>query len=198
VTGDPANISHTSKLVVWVHIEDVFDGQSGTEQITTSSVDDTLGFSGGTRGIEDKKGVFRRHDFWWAVIGYFGRFFVPPQVAALGPRDLTSGTLEYQNVFNAGTLRESSIHDHFSSDGLATSTTFVTGKDDARFAVPNTITEGLGAKTSENDGVYGTNTSASEEGSNGLPSHGQVYGDGVSFLYAQVFENVGNGANFTE
>ena len=49
VASDPANIRHASESVVWMHIEDVLDGERSAQQITTSSVDDTLGLSGGSR-----------------------------------------------------------------------------------------------------------------------------------------------------
>jgi len=46
VASDPTNISHTSKIVIWMKIKDVFDRQSSTQQVSTSGVNDSLGFSG--------------------------------------------------------------------------------------------------------------------------------------------------------
>lgn len=46
VTSDPTNVSHASKLVIWVNIEDVFDGQSGTKQVPGCGMKDSLGSAG--------------------------------------------------------------------------------------------------------------------------------------------------------
>lgn len=44
----------------------------------------------------------------------------------------------------------------------------------------------------------GTDTSTGEEGSDGLPGHRQVYGDGIAFLDAERFEDIGDAANLAE
>ena len=52
VACDPPDVGHAGELVVWVHIEDVLDGQRGTQQVATSGMNDTLGLTGGTRRLE--------------------------------------------------------------------------------------------------------------------------------------------------
>ena len=52
MTGDPANVGHARKLVVWVHIEDVLDGERGAQEVATSGVDDALGLTRRARGLE--------------------------------------------------------------------------------------------------------------------------------------------------
>jgi hypothetical protein len=51
VACDPANISHAGEFVVGVYIEDIFYSQGGAQEVSSGSVDDTLGLSGGTRGL---------------------------------------------------------------------------------------------------------------------------------------------------
>jgi hypothetical protein len=46
--------------------------------------------------------------------------------------------------------------------------------------------------------VYSADTCTGEESGGGLPSHGEVYGDGISFLDAETLEDIGNRANLTE
>jgi hypothetical protein len=52
VAGDPADIGHTCELVLGVDIEDVLDGQRGSEKVFGGSVDDNLWLSGGSRGLK--------------------------------------------------------------------------------------------------------------------------------------------------
>ena len=52
VTSNPADIGHTGELVLGVDIEDVLEGQSSSEKVTTSGVNNTLWFTSGSRGLE--------------------------------------------------------------------------------------------------------------------------------------------------
>ena len=54
MAGDPTNVGHAGEFIVGVHIEDVFDGQGGAEEVSAGGVDDALGFArraGGLSGI---------------------------------------------------------------------------------------------------------------------------------------------------
>ena len=53
VTGNPPNVSHTSEFVFRVHVEDILDSKQCAEKVTTSGVDDTLGFSSRTRCLRN-------------------------------------------------------------------------------------------------------------------------------------------------
>ena len=46
MTSDPANVGHAGEFIVGVDIKDVFDGESGAEEVSPGGVDDTLGLSG--------------------------------------------------------------------------------------------------------------------------------------------------------
>lgn len=45
MTSDPSDIRHAGELVVWVNVKDVFDGKLGAEEVSSSRVHDSLGFS---------------------------------------------------------------------------------------------------------------------------------------------------------
>jgi len=51
VTGDPADIGHTSEPILGVDIENVLDGQGSSKKVTSSGVDNTFWFASGTRGL---------------------------------------------------------------------------------------------------------------------------------------------------
>lgn len=148
--------------------------------------------------IEDKQRVFRSHDFRWAIIGDFGGFFVPPQITAWSPGDFASSTLEYQDVFDAGAFLECSVYYRLGCNGFPTTTAFVTRKEDAGPAVEDAVTKRFRTKSSEDNRVYGANTSTGKESSDGLPSHGQIYGDCISLFDAETLENVRYRANLTK
>ena len=59
VAGDPADIGHTSELVLGMDIEDVLEGQGSSEEVTSSGVNDTLWLAGGPRGLKEVKIAIR-------------------------------------------------------------------------------------------------------------------------------------------
>jgi hypothetical protein len=54
MAGNPTNISHAGELVVGVYVKDVLDSQSGAEEVSTSSMNDTLRLAGGARSLRMK------------------------------------------------------------------------------------------------------------------------------------------------
>jgi hypothetical protein len=45
VAGNPTDVSHASKAIVIVDVEDVFDGKSSAEEVSTRGVNDALWFT---------------------------------------------------------------------------------------------------------------------------------------------------------
>ena len=76
------------------------------------------------------------------------------------------------------------------SNRLSTAATFIRGDDNPRLAVINAVAERLRREAGEDDRVDGTNASACEEGSDGLPGHRQVDGDSVALLDTPGLEYV--------
>lgn len=136
--------------------------------------------------------MFGRQKDGWTEVRNLGCLLVPPLVPSFSPRDLISGPLQNENVFDIGAVVESTVHDLLNSNGLTAPTSLVCGDDDPRLAVIDTIAKGFGREPSEHNSVDGTNASAGEECSNSLPSHGQVDGDGVSLLDTPRLQHVGN------
>jgi hypothetical protein len=61
VTRDPTNVSHTGEPVIRMDVKDILDGHGRREKVSSSGMDNSLGFSGGSRrlqgdaSIKDKK-----------------------------------------------------------------------------------------------------------------------------------------------
>lgn len=63
MTGDPADIGHASEAIIWMDVEDVLDGESGAQQVSTSSVDNTLGLASRSRSLAHRE-VSRNEQFY--------------------------------------------------------------------------------------------------------------------------------------
>lgn len=123
---------------------------------------------------------------------------MPPEVAALGPGHLGTGTLVDQDTVHIRALLEGLIDDALGANDLTTALALVGGDNDLGTSVDDTVTEGVGGETSEDNGVNGTNTRASQEGNNGLGDHGKVDGHGIALLHALLFQGPGDARDFPE
>lgn len=93
---------------------------------------------------------------------------MPPLVAALGPLDISSSTLENEDMLHERALGQGGVDDRLGSDRLAAALAFVGGDDNARLGILNTITERLGRESSEDNRVNSSETSAGEESDGSL------------------------------
>lgn len=123
---------------------------------------------------------------------------MPPLVTALRPWNLTSCALENNDVLDLRATLDRRIDDNFGRNGLPTAAPLVGGEDHATFAVIDTVTEGLRGKASEHHRVDGTDARTGEEGCDGLPCHGEVDRDGVTFLDTNGFEYIGKARDFVQ
>jgi hypothetical protein len=148
--------------------------------------------------IKDKQRVLCRHDLWCAVVGDARRLLVPPQVAALRPWDLIPCALEDKDVLDVGAGFECRVDDGLRGNALPTATAFVSGKDDAALTVKDAVAKSFCGKASKHDRVDGTDASAGEEGSDGLPCHRKIDGDSIAFPDTEGLEHIGNAGDFVE
>ena len=149
--------------------------------------------------IENEQRVLRAHDLRWAVRGNLLGFLMPPKVPSLSPRNLPTSPLQNKDLLhNPISTLKSRINNSFSSNSLATTTTFVSRDQHTRLAILDTITERFGRETGENDRVNCTDAGAGEESSDGVPCHRKVNGDGVTLADPEGAENIGDTADLTE
>lgn len=123
---------------------------------------------------------------------------MPPFVSALGPGDVATRTLKYENMFYKGTFLEGSIDDRFSGDSLSAATTLVGSDNHPTVAIQNPIAERLGTETSEDDRVNGAYPGDREKGGDGMPCHGKIDGHGFTLLDTKGFEDICNGADLVK
>ncbi len=93
--------------------------------------------------VEDEQGILGTHDLTWAERGNGCRLFVPPDIATLSPGNLTSSPLQHDNLLNLGAVLESSVNNSLGGDRLSSTSTFISGDDNARTTVVDTVTERL-------------------------------------------------------
>jgi hypothetical protein len=198
VSSDPSNVSHASITIIRVNVKDVFESHESTEEVTSSGVNDSLGFSGTSRSVENEEGVFGANDLRSTVGLNLLALLMPPLVTSGSPVDFTSSPLEDETVLDERALSESSVDDGLGSDGFTSTLSFVGSDDDTGFGVLNSVSKGLCGETSENYRVDSSETSASEEGDGSLWNHRKVDSNSVSLLYSKALENIGSLADFTE
>lgn len=171
MAGNPSYVGHASKLVVRVDVKDVLDGEVGTEEVSTSCVDNTLGLAGRARGVENEEGVLRVHVLTRGVGGNLVTLLVPPLVTALSHGNLVASAAEDENVLDKRALSESGVDNCLGGNGLSATATFIGGDEDLALAVIDTVTERLGRESCKDCRVDGTNTSTSKECGDSLPGH---------------------------
>lgn len=197
VAGDPTHVASRSNLVARMRIKDVFSRSTCTDEIACRGVHDALGLSRGTRRVEEEKWVLGVDDFRGADGALLDNFFMPPEITALGPGDLSTCTTENEAVADVGAFLERVIDDLLGADRFSASTTFVGGEDDVGLRIVDSITERFRGETGKDDRVEGTETDDCEEGNNGFGDHGHVNCDGIALFHAQFLEDIGHFADLT-
>ena len=91
---------------------------------------DTLGLTGRAGCVQKEKRVLGVHDFRSDVVGVFLDLVVPPQVAALGPRDIGTGALKDKDILDVRALLQSLVDDLLCADNLSATFALVGGNDD--------------------------------------------------------------------
>lgn len=192
VAGNPANVTTAEVAVIVVNIKDILAGHGSTQEVTSRGVHDTLGLSGGSRGVEQEERIFRVHRLRSKVVGVLLDLLVPPDITALGPGNLRAGALVDQDAGDIGALLQSLIDNALGANDLSSTLALIGRDDNLGASVQDTVPERVGGETGENNGVDGTDTRASQESDNGFGDHGKVDSNGVTLLHTLLAENPGN------
>ena len=97
VARNPAHIRGAPMDVVLADVENPLEGEVGPEVVARCGVNHTLGFSGGSGGVEHKQPVFTGHRLGWAIGGLGAHQLMPPMVAAGLHRGATLDPLHHQH-----------------------------------------------------------------------------------------------------
>jgi len=198
VTSDPADITTAEVTVVIVDIEDIFASHGGTQQVSGGCVHNTLGLSGRARGVQEEQRVFGVDRLGSKVVGILLNLLVPPDITALGPRDLRASALVDQAGGHIGALLQSLVDNSLGTNDLATTLTLIGSDDNLGVRVEQAVTEGVGGETGKNDGVDGTNTRASKECNDSLGNHGQVNTNGITLLDTTLLQSPSHTGDFPQ
>ena len=184
VAGDPADIGCAPEDIVGLQVEGPLGGQHGVQQVAAAGMLHAFGFACGARGVEQKQRMLSAHPLRLTGGGLGCDHLMQPQVAAGLKAHVASGAAVNDDVFDAVTATQTQgfIDDGFERQVFAAAHLFVGGEHHHGTRVFYAVTQGLRRKTTEHDGMGGTNTRTSLHGHYTLHAHGHVDDDAVAFF----------------
>ena len=144
VTSNPTNITTAEEDVLVVDVENVLARGSGTQEVTTSRVHNTLGLSGGARCVEKEEGVFGVHGLGGNVVGVLLDLLVPPQITALSHGHICTSALVHQTVLDVRALAEGVVDNLLGANELAATSALISGDDDLGVCVDDAVLQRVG------------------------------------------------------
>ncbi len=100
VSGDPTDIGGAPVSVFFFEVEDPFGGYVSAHRITASGVNDSLRFTGCSRGVQNVQRMLGIERFGGAFIGDRCHQFVPPVVASGVQSDWRTSALIHDHVLD--------------------------------------------------------------------------------------------------
>ena len=191
VAGDPADVGGGPEHVVVLEVEDRPVGVRRTDQVAAGRVQDALGLAGRAGGVHDVERVLGVERLGRVLARGAVDDVVPPDVAALGPRDVLPGAAYDEHVAHVGALLERLVDGRLQRRRRAAAVATVGGDHDARVAVLDPVAQGRRGEAAEDDGVRCADARARQHRDHGLGDHRHVDRDPVAGLHAQVDQRVG-------
>lgn len=190
MSGNPANISAAEVPVSIVDVEDILASRSSTKEVATGGVHHTLGLASRARRVEEEKGVLRVDGLGRNVRGPLVDLLVPPEVPSGRHGHVGTGAFEDKDMADVGALLQRIVDNLLCANQLSTALALISSDDNLALGVDDTIAEGVGRETGEDNRVDGANSAAGEEGNKSLGNHGEVDGDGVSLTHTHVLQHI--------
>ena len=176
-------------------VEDQFVGHRGVEDVTGGAVLHALRLAGAAGRVQDEQRVLRIHR-----LGFAGRRLsrdevVVPDVAALGPVDVATGTAHDEDGLDVRTVGQRRVGVALEGDDAAAADALVGGDHGAAVRVQDAVLERLRGKAAEHHGVGRADAGAREHRVGGLRDHRHVDAHAVALAYAAAPERVGEAAD---
>ena len=189
---DPADVCCAPVDIIFVIIKNEFMGIGRVYQITTGGMEHTFGFTCGTGSIQNKQRVFGIHFFRGTFRIGFGHFLLPPDITSRCHIHRFTCAPHNNHMFNGRCLGYCLIGVAFHGDILL-------GASDARilrnqnltFWIVNTITQGIGAESAENNRVHGSDAGTGQHGHGQLGYHLHVEADAIALFHSKTFQYIG-------
>ena len=193
MTGDPADVGGAEEDIAIVVVEDVLVGLRCVDHVSGGRVEHTLWLAGRSRRVQDKEWVFRLH--WLGVRHRVGvcHYVGVPKVTAVFHFVFDSHAAG--DAFNDDAGFDGNAHllfcvghcfvgNGFHLEGLSSAVGAVAGNEGRAGGVGDTVAEGIGRESTENDRVDRTDTCAGEHGNCEFGDHRHIDGDAVTFFHA--------------
>mmetsp|Transcript_7298 Transcript_7298/g.13612 ORF Transcript_7298/g.13612 Transcript_7298/m.13612 type:complete len:371 (-) Transcript_7298:111-1223(-) len=171
------------------------------ERISTRRMHQTFWSTRRTRGIKNEKRILRIHPFTRTHRPLTRHHIGKPHVHCLALPFVPIHPLpiEHQHLLHdahAPFLLDRRIANRLQRQIPPPATAGARRHDPLRTGVVNSIRDGIGAKSREDDRVYGSNARACQHGHGQLGDHGHVERDDIALLYSCGLERVGDAAHF--
>ena len=148
MSRDPTNVGRTPEHIFLAQVKCVLHGGGSAGKVATGGVNNSLGFSGGTRRVQNKQRIFRVHAFRFAILGHLTLEPMPPHIASVhdfGKRIIASGSLTHhdQHMFDGWTFGERPVDVALERQHLSATISAVGGDQHFAAAIVDAIAQGL-------------------------------------------------------
>ena len=191
VAGDPANVGGAEIDVAFVDVENVFVRERAPQQIAGGAVDDALGFTSRTGGVEDEEIIFGLHLFRRAFSGGFRHQIVIPHVPTGDDVARLVVAFHDDDLLDARRVRERGVSELLEREGFSGAERDVRGDEQFAFGIVDATRKGIRAESTKHDRVNRPDARAREHRDGSLGNHRHVNRDAVALGDAERLEDVG-------
>ena len=202
VGGDPREVCgapvHIVLALFRVRVgENLVVGGHCSGEVAACRVHEAFRFPCGSGGVHDEQRVFRIERFRCVLPGLAWHDFVPPDVAAFGPRDVAvAGAVDHEHVLKLIVAGRGFVRDVFDGHGFAAAVLAVARDEQFGTGVFDAETQCFRAESAENERMHGPDACARERDDDGLHEHRKVDHDAVAAADAEFRERVGGLGDF--
>ncbi|MGW9803208.1 hypothetical protein ACUW6W_001297 [Micrococcus sp. 093350064-1] len=163
----------------------------GRGEVPAGGVHEPLGLSRGAGGVHDEQRVLRVEGARGVGVRLAVHDVVPPQVSALGPRDVpVARAVQDEDVLDRVVPGHGLVRVGLHGDGGTAAELAVGGDEQLGARVLDAEPQRLRREPAEHERVHGADPRARQRDDDRLDEHGQVHDDAVARLDAQLLEGV--------